>query len=338
VVTPQLMRRAVRLRCVVGTLSVLIAACGSSQRGERVASGPSVTRLPLAQLGSNGPELKRSALAVSPFGHVAFTTGYTEGDELITVVDSSGRVVSRLGPRGSGPGELQAAFVLFFQDSLLFAADVFQGRLHRYTIHGAYREYVQFPGSYIPVGYVRDSVDLSDHSSVTGPRIVRWALTANTGYRTLVQQNDSLFIDFATRGRGQMPPSLTIGSSFTGTVIGDGSTYQLFEYGKTGITEFGANRSPEILEPGFDADTAAYFGLYNLGPDGQGRLWVAGRSSGDGFLDVYQDHRWLRRFTIDCYVNSWYGLSINGDWLALLCDASEAADTEVQLQLYHIAG
>jgi hypothetical protein len=133
-----------------------------------------------------------------------------------------------------------------------------------------------------------------------------------------------------------MPPSLTVGSSPTGTVIGDGTTYQLFEYGATGITEFGANRSPQVLEAGSNADTLAYFGLYNLGADRAGRLWVAGKNPAGGFLDIYQGHQLLRRVEIDCYVNPWYGLSINGDWLALLCDADEAAAAEVHLQLYRM--
>lgn len=320
----------------MGALTVIIGACRGSASIDRLTSGPSVTRLPLDQLGSNGPELKRSAFAVSPYGHVAFTTGFTEGDELITVVDSSGRVVSRFGRRGSGPGELHDAFVLFFQDSLLFAADVFQGRLHRYTVHGEYREYLQFPGSYIPVGHVRDSVDLNDHASTTGRRIIRWALATDAGYRTLVPQNDSLFLDF--RSRNRIPPNLTIGSSVTGTVLGDGTTYQLFEYGPTGIIEFGRSRPPQVLEEGPNADTLSYFGLYNLGTDRTGRLWVAGKNLVGGFLDVYQGHQLLRRIETDCHVNDWHGLSINGDWLALLCDADEAAAAEVNLRLYQIEG
>ena len=334
-ITP-LMGRAARRRWTISTLTAVTIACGGSANTDYRASGPSVTRLPLDQLGSSGPELKRSAVAVSPHGHVAFTTGFTEGDELITVVDSSGRVVSRLGRRGSGPGELDAANVLFFQDSLLFASDVFRGRLHRYTVHGEYREYLQFPGSYIPVGHVRDSVDLSDHYSTTGPRIIRWALVTDAGYRTLVPQNDSLFLDF--RSRNRIPPNLTVGSSLTGTVLGDGTKYQLYEYGPTGIIAFGQNLPPQVREAGPNADTLSYFGLYSLATDRTGRLWVAGRRPSGGFLDVYQGHQLVRRIETDCRVNVWHGLSINGDWLALLCEADEEAAVEVSVQLYRIEG
>jgi hypothetical protein len=321
----------------MGALAITIGACGRSPNAADLVEIPSVTPLSLDQLGSNGPELKRSAFAVSPYGHVAFTTGFTEGDELITIVDSAGQVVSRVGRQGSGPGEIRDAFVLFFQDSVLFAADVFQGRLHQYTIQGEYREYIQFPGSYIPVGHVRDSVDLNDHSGITGPRVIRWALNADTGYRTLVPQNDSLFNDFGNRS-STMPPSLGIGSNPTGTVLGDGTTYQLFDYGPTGIVEFGRNQSPEVRGVDPAEDTVASFGWYSFGFDGAGRFWVAGKHRAGGFLDIYQGHELLRRLETDCRVNDWHGLSISGDWLALLCDAAEAAETEVYLQLYRIDG
>lgn len=317
--------------------TALIIACGGPAGTDDLASGPTITRLPLDQLGANGPERRLSALTVSPFGHVAFTTGFTEGDEVITVVDSTGRVVSRFGRRGSGPAELREANVLFFADSVILVSDGFQGRLHRYSMRGDYQGYDQFPGAYFPLGYVRDSIDLSDYYQTTGPRVIRWAVGETDSYRTLVPKGDTLWLDFAKKS-GTSPPRITAGSTPAGTFIGDGLTYQLFEFGVDSAVEFGRNMSPRTIGTGPDADTVAYFGLFGAATDGRGRLWVAGSERVGGFLDVYENHQLVRRFETDCRVNPWYGMSVNGSWLALLCDAEEADPVEVHLELYRIEG
>ncbi len=62
-------------------LLVFVTACGSGGGQARIDDEPA-SLVDLKHLGTNGPELKRAAVAVSRFGHVAFTGGFHEGPEL----------------------------------------------------------------------------------------------------------------------------------------------------------------------------------------------------------------------------------------------------------------
>lgn len=334
-IAPQLMGRSVSLRDLLPLLLAYVTACGSGSGQAHINDEPA-SLVDLQHLGTNGPELKRAAVAVSRFGHVAFTSGFHEGPELVTVVDSTGQLLTRVGREGHGPGELQGAYYLFFQDSILTVADVFQGRLVQYSVDGEHRRTIKLGSLLLPLGHVRDSIDLGDNARTTGPRVIRQALADSAGFRTLIPRGDTLYQRLIDRaGSNPLAHREGIGSTVRGTLLGDGINYTLFSYEPSGVVTFGRSLPPRV-SGGAEADTLSYFGLYSFGMDEAGRLWVAGTDRDGGFLDVYEGTTLLHHQAVDCRPNDWYGVSVAGRWLAMLCKAEEAEAVEVTLQLYRL--
>lgn len=317
----------------IATVPLLcIAACSSADDGGRTASEPAV-RMPLPALGANGPELRFAALAVSRYGHVAFTGGYHEGTELITVIDSGGRLISRLGPSGAGPDELRGANYLLFDDSTLVVADALQGVLKTYALRGEHLATVRQGALLLIFGRVADSIDLADNGA-DGPRIIRQALDSTAGTRTVVAKGDTLFealVDRARPVRGQI--RFGNGSSPRGVIYVDGLDYSVYELGTPSHQMFGMHLPVNVSAAG---DTVSYFGLYSFGTDDSGRLWAAGRDGDTGFLDAWVDAVRVHHQSTTCLPNPLYGMSVAGQWLAMLCEAPEEAPTEVTLQLYRL--
>lgn len=317
-------------------LLTAVAACVPDRPDAESAPAISIERMPLPALGASGPELRRSAVAVSADGHVAFTTGYHEGPELVTITDSTGRVVTRVGPEGGGPGELRGAYYLFFRDDVLHVADAFEGRLVRFGPDGSYHGYVAFSRALIPVGYVDDSLDVTDYSRLTGPRILRRAL-ADTGYRELVHQGDTLFQRLIEVSRPNPTAFLVgIGSTRTGTLFGDGRTYELFAQGEDGPPSRFGRHLPLRLSDSHPPDTLTYFGLYSFGLDPRDRAWIVGAEDESGFIDVYERGTLVHHQPIDCNPNPSHAMSITYPWIAVLCKAAEEDPVEVTLRLYRI--
>lgn len=92
------------------------------------------TRMPMPRLADAGPERTSALVAVSATGFVAFTSGFDAAGRLVTVIDSTGRIVARFAKTGDGPGEFRAPLRLLFADSTLY---VFQAaRLAAFTLRG----------------------------------------------------------------------------------------------------------------------------------------------------------------------------------------------------------
>ncbi len=325
-------------RCLL-SFSVFALGCVGPPEGHEREVGPEIIQRELVNLGSNGPELTKSVMAVSSFGHIAFTGGFNEGSELITIVDSTGTVVTRTGVEGGGPGEFGGAWHLFFRDSSLFVADVFQGRLMELDLSGEHLETAELRNLFIPVGNFADSVDISDFSPTTGPRIIRRGLDGDTIGRDLIPRGDTLFAGFRERQRDLRMFRLGIGSTSDGALIGDGLNYELFEYKPEGTVRFGRfleTQTAPAEEGGLD--TLSYFGLYSFGVDHSKRIWIAGRDANGGFLDVFDDASLVGHFKVDCDVNNRFGTSVAGRWIVLLCVAPEEDPSEVRLRLFEIIG
>src|ERR1043166_5612779 len=97
-----------RLRGIRRGPSVTWAAAAllsSVSPGGMRAQLPRLARQPLSQLGQSGPEQRPIDLAISRSGNIAFTGGYDPGGHQVTVINSQGRVVGRIGKSGVGPGE-----------------------------------------------------------------------------------------------------------------------------------------------------------------------------------------------------------------------------------------
>lgn len=143
-------------------------------------------RLALEMLGSNGPELTRTLLAVSRRGHVAFTTGFDPAGRLVTVVDSTGRVLARVGRRGEGPGEFRNIQRLFLDDSTLYVFDG-SARLSEFRLDGEHCCTRAIPPTDLPVRLHGDSIDVLVVVDVRPPHTLKRISLATFEGRDLVR-------------------------------------------------------------------------------------------------------------------------------------------------------
>lgn len=146
-----------------------------------------------------GPETKLFTLALATDGTLAFTRGSDAGARQVTLMDSAGRLLSHLGGRGSGPGEFQAVFGLFFADVRLFASGV--GQISAFDRSGRHLFSRALLPQLMPVAVHGDSVDLLDASGFMTGRslgeIRRRSLALNGRDRTLVPATDPAYRDLA---------------------------------------------------------------------------------------------------------------------------------------------
>lgn len=139
-----------------------------------------------------GPERIPNALAVSPRGLVAFTFGYDDGDHHVTVMDSVGSVVTRVGTTGSGPAEFRSVLrVHLLEDAvLLFGV----GQISAFSLRGRHLWSRAISPYQMPVGWLTDSVDLHDVRYWADGRGVgattRQSLTRGGGARVLLPESD----------------------------------------------------------------------------------------------------------------------------------------------------
>lgn len=121
---------------------------------------PAVTALApmtLHMLGPNGPEQSNATLAVSRRGHIAFTTGFDSAGRLVTLVDSTGRVLARVGTKGAGPGEFRMIIRLFVNDSTLYVYDGYH--LSEFDLDGQHRRTRSVPPDVMLWHLRGDSID-----------------------------------------------------------------------------------------------------------------------------------------------------------------------------------
>lgn len=164
----------------------LAAGMASAQSGQL-----SLVRINMPQLANAGPERASAIVAVSPDGYVAFTQGYDPGDHLITVIDSTGRVVGRFGKTGSGPGEFQVIMLLHIDNTTVYTFG--PGRLSAFSFSGKHLWTHQMPPSVGPLGIAGDSMDVVDVAGLVSgrqPMEVRRIATATGTGRVLVASTD----------------------------------------------------------------------------------------------------------------------------------------------------
>ena len=330
------------------------------------------TSLPMPALGENGPERRTAILAVSERGDLAFTTGFSADDALVTLVDSSGKLLARVGKKGDGPGEFRAPLKLLFRDSTLFVFG--DARLSAFTRRGTHLWTRAMPPTDLPTVIRGDSVDVfSSPDLTTTLGIARLSLTTMRGREIIAPRAEPLHA--LTRSLQSAERTVIPGYVLTadGFVVGHGGRYELARFdAQGGVRErFGrtlpsrqltgaaleaevqrrvaqARRpfvGPDNVKRELPVDIArirreaaapsAHFYGRNGGlqSDARGRI-VAIVPQGDSVaLDVFERQRFIGRATVSCAGRPVTAAG-SSRFLALLCDMPATADREVGVRLF----
>jgi hypothetical protein len=332
--------------------------------------------MPLPRLGDNGPERAFALLAVSPAGDVAFTTGFTEDERQVTVVDVRGGVKARVIQAGDGPGELRNILRLFLTDEAVFA---FSGmaRMASFTLDGEHRWTRQLAPTALPMAVRGDSLDVAAGAPdiTQGYDIRRIALRTQEG-RVLVSSSDTAFRGIARSAADSTRSSVVaFVAQPRGFTLANGTRYRLLAYDDHGRLRHAFGRDlpgkslvGEELEREVERRLAQAKRPFR-GPDGQRlairideariRTQAAAARPHFGTLNggAHADHLG-RVFTVmplgDSTALDFFGDGAflgrvhvpcagdavtsagNGAFLALLCVPPDGTVAEVGLQLYQI--
>lgn len=169
-----------------------------------------------------GPERMNGPLAVGSTGVMAFTFGYDNRDRHVTVMDASGRTVSRLAGQGAGPGEFASVLALFIVDSTLIVGGA--GQVSAFSLAGRHLWSRAVPPLQLLVGANRDSLDLLDATHFADGRgvgSVHRRSTARGGGDRLLFDGQSGLARTLARGADDSTrfPRLGFASSATAFVI-----------------------------------------------------------------------------------------------------------------------
>lgn len=307
-----------------------------------------------------------SRIAISVTGHLAAVSPPRPDDNfLIQVIDSTGAVVSRLGPRGRGPGELQlVGFLAFSGDSLLGAHDATTARLSLFNLEGRLVFPLPLDVREVPLTLGGDSIDIR----VFGGSDNRWLRRSlrGSGARPLLVSSDSAFAaSFPDRGTPERP--VVVARAYASTpdriAIGSQDEYRILLYSSRGqfigqilrdvprqlpsshslrMVALSLEGQP-MLSPARRAAMVKEFSerpqmhFRQLRFDGMGRLWVLGPDGEDGYADVYADTTFLGRLKLPCPGFTGDGWDLAGAWLGVTCaDTREDAASYGTVRVFRI--
>ncbi|MCC7003746.1 MAG: hypothetical protein IT357_16425 [Gemmatimonadaceae bacterium] len=330
------------------------------------------TALPLRALGDHGPERRTAWLAVSERGDLAFTTGFSADETLVTLVDSTGALLARVGRKGDGPGEFRAPLRLMFRDSTLFVFG--DARLSAFTRRGKHLWTRAMPPTDLPMAIHGDSVDAFSSPDLTATLgITRLSLTTMRGREIIAPRVEPLH----ALTRSAQAPARTVIPGYVrtddGFIVGNGGRYELVKFDASGVVRERFGRSlpsrklsgaaleaevqqrvararrpfvgPDNVKRELPVDVArirreaaapwAHFSGRNGGlqRDARGRI-IAIVPQGDSVgLDLFDRSRFIGRAAVACAGHPIMAAS-SGRFLALLCDLPPTADREVGVRLF----
>jgi len=330
------------------------------------------TALPLHALGEHGPERRAAILAVSDRGDLAFTTGFDTDDALVTLVDSTGTLLARVGRKGDGPGEFRNPLRLMFRDSTLFVFG--DARLSAFTRRGKHLWTRAMPPTDLPMEIHGDSVDVFSSPDLTATLgITRLSLTTMRGREIIAPRVEPLHA--LTRSAVSAERTAIPGYVLTadGFVVGHGGRYELVRFDAQGAVRERFGRTlptrqltgaaletevqrrvararrpfvgPDNVKRELPIDVArirreaaapsAHFSGRSGGlqRDARGRI-IAIVPQGDSVaLDVFERQRFAGRALIACAGRPITAAG-SGRFLALLCDSPSTSDREVGVRLF----
>jgi hypothetical protein len=268
-------------------------------------------------------------VAVAPNGTVAFAGGYDSAGRQITVVDTTGKVLSRFGKKGQGPGELDFIAKLAMTDSRV---SVFSGRPPRITTFahdGRVIRTAPGPTSAMVLEIHADSIDVMELdiskgvSAVGASGFSRVSLDGG-GTRVLIDSTDAGFRELAAPIFGTSRRVVTFAANETGFVVMRPATNRLRTYDAKGAFTYQADSLPLTASPLLDR---------------QGRVWIIGsRDGGPVQAAVVDRGKVVAEMTFEC--KGFRFPALQGDWLLLPCldNPANPNESNLDLHLYRIEG
>lgn len=293
-----------------------------------------------------------TSLAVGPQGHVLFLSSAGSSQLRMAIVDSTGKLVLRLGRSGGGPGEVRSPQPVEVGKDRVSVWDRENAVLLQWGFDGKLLHSVKAPGLSTVSFVGRDVIGMRSVARV-------WQLVAldrNSGQlRELIPQADT-FVDAhfgLVEGRPRSRYAPVPGVWSQGFVLADPGDYSVALYRWDGslVRVLGRRLPPMYGSAGRIDDwladlnrRAAARGLPKMDEasmammrkqavetvvpritpggairvDSHNRIWVLGMEGDSAFADVFATDRFIGRLPLPCrlYNGSW-GLS--GAWLAVAC-------------------
>lgn len=333
--------------------------------GARAQELPRVSQIWVTQDVDAAPLNNRTSLAVSSSGSVLFRS-YSGSDEALFVADSSGRITSRFGTQGDGPGEVRDPQPIAERSGEFVTWDPGTRRLSRWSQSGALvseNRFLQTVRPILPADRGFLGVERGGRGSTWQP--VRIA-EVDGAWNYLLSSADANASTVAAN-----PTGLTVEAIFGawagGFVIIDPNIYSIgfFDWRgqRVAIVEHGGK--PELPTPGrIDAffqsmprlkdmpaaqqaqmrETASKMLLPLVAPgsppqvDGKGRMWVFGYAGDNAFADLFRGQTFLGRIAVAC--RAFQGsFSVRGSYMAVSCfPDDDGFDGDAVIKLFRIEG
>lgn len=316
------------------TLAVVLAGA-SWMPGAAQLTLPQLRRVTLPALDSLGPEKAGATVAISANGTLAFSGAFDPQDRAVTILDSAGRLLARLGPPGQGPGELSVPVRLAFAGGELVVVELAARRVSRFALNGSARGTTAMATPVFLAAAAGDSIDVFQFPTGSAPVLdFRRLAPATTTGRTLLAGESPTLQALAKEGQQQGAAVASIIYAAVGTTVVAANvvTYRLVGVGLDGRPSFDVRgRNVQVSE-----GETALLPIGGLQVDGRGRLWAVGanRETKRLFADIYSGSQLLGRIDLPCLGS----VAITGAWLAILCDAPDRANRDVSLQVHRIIG
>jgi hypothetical protein len=318
-------------RAMLAAASVLPAAFAAT--GAQPAL-PRLERVTTPALDSLGPEKAGASIAISTSGLIAFSGGFDSQNRAVTIIDNTGRLLSRVGPRGKGPGELSGPVQLAFAGSELVVHELAARRVSRFAPDGRLHATVASLSPIFIAAAAGDSIDVFVWPTVEGARpydFRRISPQTLEGRTLLAGQSASL--------RELAAESLQQGASIASVLFAAaGSTVVAASVVTGRLVGIGADERILFGHPGRTGDTSPketpIVAMGGLQVDGRERVWAIGPSlrTGKPTASLYVGSRALGRLDLPCNGS----ITISGSWLAMLCDTPDNPNRDVELRVYRI--
>lgn len=327
---------------------------------------PALREIPLDHLAADAVANIGTRVVLGPGGRMAFVPAPTPDDAFLTqIVDSTGRLVAKLGRFGSGPGELRMPWMVGFDsDSSLVIYDLGLRRIAVYSVSGVLLASLN-PGMQMPLAMVGDSLDFRDAARPNAPYTRRPLMGRHE--RILIPGRepvmDSLF-PVITRGGVQGRGKIAYAAGAGRIALGHAISYHILLYDDSGryLGHLGRSLPPQFpsaeqlaaeslstlklpISPARRArllresrEQPIIF-FWELRFDEQGRLWVLRSENGSAMADVYADTRLLGSIAVDCPGFNGQGWDVNFGWLVLSCRHTDPdAPSDGTFRLFRIEG
>jgi hypothetical protein len=307
--------------------------------------------------------------ALGPQGDIAIPMA-PGSDRMLGIFDSAGGQRLTLGRAGEGPGELRVPTPVALEADGLLVSDM--GLARAVTFNPRSGKVVATTPITQPIPIVGAYGDrlLLAVPTAGGLMLPGWHAPGDVAFAPLVAPTDSFVVaHFPPAPDTRLTPLATLGAWRGGVLVADGRSYAIGLYDSTGgfVRALTREVAPRYATPAMIAAFQRRAEAYR-GPDGTGRnpariaadveayrkgqkphfthssplredrvgrIWVVGMEGDSAFADLFTPTGQIGHRGIACpgFAGRW---SLNGEWLALLCDAPAASDRGAVLQLYRI--